>query len=97
MRGKISFLRIIEKDRLTQQCACEAIMIDQLSDFVFLKNFFFDDFLTFLQVFEPVIGSNIKMSAEEIETGLIKPDSSLARLHIDLLKVFFFFFSHFIS
>ncbi|RVW53998.1 DDT domain-containing protein DDR4 [Vitis vinifera] len=42
--------------------------------------------LNFLNVFEPVIGSNSKISAEEIEMGLIKPDSPVAQLHIDLLK-----------
>lgn len=50
--------------------------------------------MTCLQVFEPVIGSNSKISAEEIEMGLIKPDSPVAQLHIDLLKVFD---SHFLS
>ncbi|KAB1204518.1 hypothetical protein CJ030_MR8G021830 [Morella rubra] len=42
--------------------------------------------LNFLSVFEPVIGSNLKLSAEEIETALIKPNSSVAQLHIALLK-----------
>ncbi|KAK4559206.1 hypothetical protein RGQ29_008451 [Quercus rubra] len=42
--------------------------------------------LNFLRVFEPVIGSGLKLSAEEIEMGLIKPNSSLAQLHIALLK-----------
>ncbi|XP_065848574.1 DDT domain-containing protein DDR4 [Euphorbia lathyris] len=42
--------------------------------------------LNFLMTFEPVIGSDLKLTAEEIETGLVKPDSSLARLHIKLLK-----------
>lgn len=45
--------------------------------------------LIWLQVFEPIIGSDLKMSAEEIEMGLIKPDSSLIKLHITLLKVSF--------
>ncbi|KAE8056457.1 hypothetical protein FH972_013230 [Carpinus fangiana] len=43
--------------------------------------------LNFLSVFEPVIGSDLKLSAEDIEMGLIKPDSSLAQLHIAILKV----------
>ncbi|XP_062097487.1 DDT domain-containing protein DDR4 [Humulus lupulus] len=42
--------------------------------------------LNFLTVFEPVIGKDLQISAEEIETGLICPDSSLAKLHIILLK-----------
>ncbi|KAK9273776.1 hypothetical protein L1049_018586 [Liquidambar formosana] len=42
--------------------------------------------LNFLNVFEPIIGKDLKMSAEEIETGLIEPNSSLAKLHISLLK-----------
>ena len=35
-----------------------------------------------------MIGSGLRLSAEEIEMGLIKPNSSLAQLHIALLKVF---------
>ncbi|KAL3844142.1 hypothetical protein ACJIZ3_001545 [Penstemon smallii] len=42
--------------------------------------------LNFLHVFEPVIESNIKISAEEMETALIQPNSTLAQLHIALLK-----------
>ncbi|PON65614.1 hypothetical protein PanWU01x14_116260 [Parasponia andersonii] len=42
--------------------------------------------LNFLTVFKPVIGKELKISAEEIETGLINPDVSLAKLHITLLK-----------
>ncbi|KAG8375538.1 hypothetical protein BUALT_Bualt10G0110100 [Buddleja alternifolia] len=42
--------------------------------------------LNFLHVFEPVIRSDLKMSAEEIETALIEPDSTLAQLHVALLK-----------
>ncbi|KAF5461494.1 hypothetical protein F2P56_017586 [Juglans regia] len=40
----------------------------------------------FLSVFEPVIGSDLKLSAEEIEMGLIKTNRSNAQLHIALLK-----------
>lgn len=40
-----------------------------------------------MEVFEPLIGKSLRISAEEIEKGLIKPDSSLAELHIALLKV----------
>lgn len=39
------------------------------------------------QVFEPVIESNLKISAEEIETALIEPNDSLSQLHMALLKV----------
>ncbi|XP_057957380.1 DDT domain-containing protein DDR4 [Malania oleifera] len=42
--------------------------------------------LNFLNVFEPVIGMDFKISAEEIETGLIKPNTLLSNLHINLLK-----------
>ncbi|XP_030464752.1 DDT domain-containing protein DDR4 [Syzygium oleosum] len=42
--------------------------------------------LNFLSVFEPVIGKDLKLSAEEIEGGLVRPNSSIARLHIKLLK-----------
>ncbi|XP_022940129.1 DDT domain-containing protein DDR4-like [Cucurbita moschata] len=42
--------------------------------------------LNFLNVFEPLIGKSLRISAEEIEKGLIKPESSLAELHITLLK-----------
>lgn len=38
----------------------------------------------------------MKISAEEIETGLIKPNSSLAQLHIALLKVLIQFLSYFL-
>ena len=44
-------------------------------------------FLGNVQVFEPVIEINMKVSAEEIETALITPNSLLAQLHIALLKV----------
>ncbi|KAJ9183452.1 hypothetical protein P3X46_007303 [Hevea brasiliensis] len=40
----------------------------------------------FLSVFEPLIGSDLKLTAEEIETGLVTPNGSLAQLHIKLLK-----------
>ncbi|KAK9946145.1 hypothetical protein M0R45_011622 [Rubus argutus] len=42
--------------------------------------------INFLKVFEPVIGKLTKVSAEEIEMGLITPNDSLAQLHIALLK-----------
>ncbi|XP_050215007.1 DDT domain-containing protein DDR4 [Mercurialis annua] len=42
--------------------------------------------LNFLSVFEPVIGSDLKLTAEEIEAALVQPDTSLAQLHIHLLK-----------
>lgn len=35
-----------------------------------------------------MIGKLTKVSAEEIEMGLITPNDSLAQLHIALLKVF---------
>ncbi|XP_044463470.1 DDT domain-containing protein DDR4-like [Mangifera indica] len=42
--------------------------------------------LNFLNVFELVIASGLKLTAEEIEMGLIEPNSSNAQLHIVLLK-----------
>ncbi|KAJ4708004.1 DDT domain-containing protein DDR4-like [Melia azedarach] len=42
--------------------------------------------LNFLNVFEPVIGSDLKLTADEIEIGLITPNKSNAQLHIKLLK-----------
>ncbi|WCA47157.1 hypothetical protein Tsubulata_013522 [Turnera subulata] len=42
--------------------------------------------LNFLNVFEPVIGSDPKLTAEDIETSLIKPNAQLSQLHIKLLK-----------
>ncbi|XP_020411009.1 DDT domain-containing protein DDR4 isoform X1 [Prunus persica] len=42
--------------------------------------------LDFLIVFEPVVGKASKISAEEIEMGLINPGGALAQLHIALLK-----------
>ncbi|KAI7725702.1 hypothetical protein M8C21_018147 [Ambrosia artemisiifolia] len=42
--------------------------------------------LNFLQVFEPIIGSELKIDAEEIEQALILPDRRLRLLHIALLK-----------
>ncbi|KAB2614506.1 remodeling and spacing factor 1 [Pyrus ussuriensis x Pyrus communis] len=41
--------------------------------------------LNFLIVFEPVIGKSARLSAEEIEMGLMNPNS-LAQLHIAMLK-----------
>ena len=52
----------------------------------------FETFFFFFQVFKPVIGKDLKISAEEVETGLINPDSSLAKLHITLLKVLLLFY-----
>jgi hypothetical protein len=43
-----------------------------------------------LQIFEPVLGVDLKLTAEEIESGLVKPNKSLAQLHVKLLKVLFF-------
>ncbi|KAK6119530.1 hypothetical protein DH2020_046731 [Rehmannia glutinosa] len=37
-------------------------------------------------VFEPVIGSDLKISAEDIENALIEQNNTLAQLHIALLK-----------
>ncbi|KAK6912690.1 hypothetical protein RJ641_022291 [Dillenia turbinata] len=42
--------------------------------------------INFLHVFEPVWKNGLKISAEEIEDGLIKPNNSLSELHIMLLK-----------
>ncbi|KAF1893515.1 hypothetical protein Lal_00001999 [Lupinus albus] len=42
--------------------------------------------LNFLEVFSPILGKDLKVSAEEIEIGLVNPDVSLAKLHIQLLK-----------
>uniref|UniRef100_A0A7N0VJY0 DDT domain-containing protein DDR4 n=1 Tax=Kalanchoe fedtschenkoi TaxID=63787 RepID=A0A7N0VJY0_KALFE len=42
--------------------------------------------INFLRVFGPVMGDDVKLSAEEIEMGLIVPDRALGRLHIALLK-----------
>ncbi|PWA43156.1 hypothetical protein CTI12_AA538540 [Artemisia annua] len=42
--------------------------------------------LNFFKVFEPVIESNMKVSAEEVETALIIPNKCLAQLHVSLLK-----------
>ncbi|KAJ0736094.1 hypothetical protein HanPI659440_Chr11g0439691 [Helianthus annuus] len=42
--------------------------------------------LNFLQVFESVIGSELKIDADEIEQSLILPDRRLRLLHIALLK-----------
>lgn len=39
-----------------------------------------------VQVFGPILGKDLKLSAEDIEIGLVKPDTSLSRLHIQLLK-----------
>jgi hypothetical protein len=38
-------------------------------------------------VFSSLLGKDLKVSAEEIEIGLVKPNASLAKLHIQLLKV----------
>lgn len=40
-----------------------------------------------LQVFKPIIGKDLKLSAEDIETALIEQNSILAQLHVALLKV----------
>ncbi|KAL4195464.1 hypothetical protein AMTRI_Chr05g73480 [Amborella trichopoda] len=42
--------------------------------------------LNFLHVFQPIIHCDLEVSAEEIETALISPNNTLAKLHIALLK-----------
>uniref|UniRef100_A0A1D1XRK5 Remodeling and spacing factor 1 n=1 Tax=Anthurium amnicola TaxID=1678845 RepID=A0A1D1XRK5_9ARAE len=42
--------------------------------------------LNFLHVFQPIIQSELRISAEEMEMALVMPDEILARLHIALLK-----------
>jgi len=42
-----------------------------------------------IQVFSPLLGNDLKVTAEEIEIGLVKPNASLANLHIQILKVSF--------
>ncbi|PPD79601.1 hypothetical protein GOBAR_DD23465 [Gossypium barbadense] len=42
--------------------------------------------LNFLIVFEPLIGTDLKLTAEDIELGLVKPNTSIAALHVKLLK-----------
>ncbi|PPS05766.1 hypothetical protein GOBAR_AA14865 [Gossypium barbadense] len=42
--------------------------------------------LNFLIVFEPLVGTDLKLTAEEIELGLVKPNTSIAALHVKLLK-----------
>lgn len=38
-------------------------------------------------MFRPVLGGDLKISAEEIEMALITPNDDLARLHVAVLKV----------
>lgn len=42
-----------------------------------------------LQVFHPIIDKDLKLSAEDVETAIIEQNSTLAQLHIALLKVSF--------
>ncbi|KAL1212666.1 DDT domain-containing protein DDR4 [Cardamine amara subsp. amara] len=42
--------------------------------------------LNFLNVFGPLVSDKLKLTAEEIEMGLIKSDTNNAQLHIALLK-----------
>ncbi|XP_013598551.1 PREDICTED: uncharacterized protein LOC106306467 isoform X2 [Brassica oleracea var. oleracea] len=42
--------------------------------------------LNFLNVFRPLISENLKVTAEEIEMGIIDSDATNAQLHIALLK-----------
>ncbi|KAF5207078.1 Ddt domain-containing protein ddr4 [Thalictrum thalictroides] len=42
--------------------------------------------INFLRVFKPMINSKLQISAVEIETALISPNSILSELHISLLK-----------
>ncbi|GER40377.1 DDT domain superfamily [Striga asiatica] len=46
--------------------------------------------LNFLQVFEPVIESDLKITAEDVETALIEQNDTLAQIHIALLKTLCF-------
>lgn len=40
------------------------------------------------QVFGPLVSDELKLTAEEIEMGLIESNTTNAQLHIALLKVF---------
>lgn len=42
--------------------------------------------LNFLHVFQPIIGEDLKLSAEDVETAIIEQNSALAKLHTALLK-----------
>ncbi|XP_073314859.1 DDT domain-containing protein DDR4 isoform X2 [Primulina huaijiensis] len=42
--------------------------------------------LNFLKVFKPIIGNDMKISAQDIETALITQNETLAQLHVMLLK-----------
>ncbi|KAI3977366.1 hypothetical protein MKX01_000279 [Papaver californicum] len=42
--------------------------------------------LNFLQVFKPILEIDTEISAEDIETGLIRPNDIVSQLHISLLK-----------
>lgn len=42
-----------------------------------------------VQVFQPIIGEDLKLSAEDVETAIIEQNSALAKLHTALLKVSF--------
>lgn len=40
-----------------------------------------------VKVFRPLVGKDLKLSAEDVETAIIEQNSTLAQLHIALLKV----------
>lgn len=42
-----------------------------------------------VQVFQPIIGKDLKLSAEDVETAIIEQNSALGQLHTALLKVSF--------
>lgn len=42
--------------------------------------------LNFLHVFQPIIGKDLKLSAEDVETAIIEQNSALGQLHTALLK-----------
>lgn len=48
------------------------------------------EILLLLQVFGPLVSDKLKLTAEDIEMGLVESNATNAQLHIALLKVFDF-------
>ncbi|KAJ4972757.1 hypothetical protein NE237_005931 [Protea cynaroides] len=83
-----------EKEEQQQQQQCSKIVtplvneppLSQLPRWSLRSMWEFASLLNFLHVFRPLLNITVEFSAEELETALITPNSTLADIHIPLLK-----------
>ncbi|KAI3992462.1 hypothetical protein MKX01_022553 [Papaver californicum] len=92
-RGRGKPLKKTEKEKGEGEGEGEVIEVENedpvtgkstLSDAIIMISLIF--YLQYYMVFKPILGIDTEISAEDIETGLIRPNNILSQLHISLLK-----------